>query len=203
MSTRKLRRGKYRPSNSSNSISGKSRIIRRAVPHRREIDHGKKWYVIRANAGCERRVELGLRASGCDIFRPVDDCWRVYRHRCSDTSRGWFGRYLFVGLGGRGELDIVRATDGVAGILGTATEGAIAVRPEVLQAVADQISGFSKPAPAAFSEGQDVLVQAGPFAELKATVEEADAQSGRATVRLEMFGKEHLQVLDFVDLKAA
>lgn len=90
--------------------------------------------------------------------------------------------------------------ESILGIAGTP----IAVRPEALQAVADQIAGFRKPPPSPFKEGQDVLVSLGDgFAELRGIVEEADEQSGRASVAIEMFGKTHVQELDFLDLKAA
>jgi transcription antitermination factor NusG len=201
MATRKVRR-KYRPSSHSHNVSGKSRIVRRALTHRREIDHGKQWFCVRTSIGCARRAELGLRAAGFDVFRPVDDRWRVHKHRCSDASLGWFGRYLFVGFERIARFATLRETDGVESVLGVAGTP-LAVRPEVLQAVADQIAGYRKTPPAPFKEGQDVLVQAGPFAELRGIVEEADEQSGRASVAIEMFGKTHVQELDFLDLKAA
>jgi transcription antitermination factor NusG len=134
MSTRKLRR-KYRPS--SMPVQGKGRIVRRTLSHRREIDHGKQWYVVRAKAGRERRVTRELREAGFDIFWPTDDRWRIWKHRCSDVSVGWFPGYLFVGFAKSPRFDIIREADGVAGVLGV--DGApLAVRPEVLQQVAEE-----------------------------------------------------------------
>jgi transcription antitermination factor NusG len=200
MSTRKLRR-KYRPS--AQFISGKSRIVRRAVQHRREIDHGKQWYVIRTNIGCERRAELCLREIGFDVYRPVEDRWRLHRRRCSDVSLGWFGRYLFVGFGEGSRFDKLRETDGVESILGIAGKPT-PVCPSVLQNVADQIAGYRKTPPALFKEGQGVLVSLGDgFADIPGIIAEADEQSGQASVTIEMFGKQHSVELDFVDLKAA
>jgi transcription antitermination factor NusG len=203
MSTRKLRR-KYRPSSHSNNVAGKSRIIRRALTHRREIDHGVTWYIIRAAFRSVRSAELSLRAAGVKVYRPAEDRWRVHKHRCSDVSRDWLGRYLFAGLGPDAGPDELREVDGVESILALAgTQKPVTVRPELLQDLADQIAGYRKAPPAPFKEGQDVLVAAGPFAELRGIVEEADEQSGRASVAIEMFGKTHMQELDFLDLKAA
>jgi transcription antitermination factor NusG len=197
MSTRKLRR-KYRPS--AQFIPNKSRIIRRNLSHRREIDHGKRWYVVRAKAGRERRATRELRAAGFDIFWPVNDTWRVWKHRCSDISVGWLSGYFFVGFAASPRFDVVREADGVAGVLGV--EGRpLAVRPEVLQEIADQVAGIEKAAPEPFKEGQRVSVQRGPFAELTGWVEETG--NGLARVVVEMFGKKHPVELELVDLKAA
>jgi transcription antitermination factor NusG len=197
MSSRKLRR-KYRPS--SMPVQGKGRIVRRTLSHRREIDHGKQWYCVRLAAGLERRAEVTLRAGGFDVFRPVEDRWKIYKWRCSDVSLGWFGRYLFVGFGGHPRFDVVREADGVAGVLGVAGTP-IAVRPEVLQEIADQVAGFKKTHPEPFVAGQRVAVQRGPFAELTGLIEETG--NGLARVMVEMFGKKHPVELAFVDLKAA
>lgn len=202
MSTRKLRR-KYRPSSHSNNISGKSRIVRRNLNRRREIDAQKKWYVIRANIGCERRAELSLRAIGVDIFRPIDDRWRVYKHRCSDASLGWFGRYLFAGLVPDIGLGGLCAADGVETVLGIAGRP-VAVRPEVLQAVADQIAGYRALGPVAgLSLGDKVKIQVGAWADFDGLIEELDGKRERAKVKVGLFGRDNIIELDFLDLKAA
>jgi transcription antitermination factor NusG len=199
MSTRKLRR-KYRPS--SMPVQGKNRIVRRALTHRREIDHGKQWFVVRTNIGGSRRAELGLRACGFDVYRPVEDRWRVYKRRCSDISLDWFGRYLFVGCGECPRFGSLRETDGVESIL-MIQGNPIAVRPEVLQRIADELSGYRKPAPTAFKRGQKVDIAAGQFVELRGIIEEADVERSKVKVSVEMFGKTHKLELDFVELKAA
>jgi transcription termination/antitermination protein NusG len=201
MSTRKLRR-KYRPSNPSNAISGKSRIVRRNLSRRREIDHGKTWYICRANIGCERRAALSLKAKAVDVFRPVEDRWRVFKYRCSDVSIGWFGRYLFAGMPqGRG-AEVLHTCEGVESVLGVSGKP-VAVRPEVLQRIADEIAGYRKTEPAPFKKGQKVTLPTGPFAELEGIIREADEDRGRAIVAVEMFGKRHELELDFFELKAA
>jgi transcription antitermination factor NusG len=97
-------------------------------------------------------------------------------------------------------FDIIREADGVAGVLGV--DGApLAVRPEVLQQVADEIAGFKRTIAAPFVTGQRVSVQRGPFAELTGLIEETG--NGLARVMVEMFGKKHPVELDFVNLKVA
>jgi transcription antitermination factor NusG len=197
MSTRKLRR-KYRPS--SMPVQGKGRIVRRALSHRREIDHGKRWYVVRAKAGRERRATRELRSLGFDIFWPINDTWRVWKHRCSDVSTGWLPGYLFVGFEESPRFDLIREADGVAGVLGV--EGRpLAVRPEVLQDIADRVAGVQKTNPEPFKAGQTVSVARGPFAELRGRVEETG--NGLARIVVEMFGKKHPVDLLLDDLKAA
>lgn len=201
---RKLKR-KSKPYNpSAMPVPNRTRLVRRAINRRREIDHGATWYCVRTRIGQERRAELGIRAAGFDAYRPVDECWRVYERRCSDVSTGWFGPYLFVGAlvdDGHGfPFGLLRNVDGMHSVLG-ASGKPLAVPPEVLQAVSDQIAGHQEPAPVAFSEGQRVSVQTGPFAELCGIVQEAGRDAARVLV--EMFGKQHAVELDFVALKAA
>jgi transcriptional antiterminator RfaH len=197
MSTRKLRR-KYRPS--SMPVQGKGRIVRRALSHRREIDHGKTWYCLRTLVGRERRAARELAQQGYDIFWPTMDRWRVYRHRCSDVSLGFLSGYMFFGFRGNPQFATVCETDGVASILGVAGTP-VAVRPELLQQIADDVAGFKKTNDGPFTEGQTVVIQRGSFAELLGRVEETG--NGLARVIVEMFGKSHPVELELMDLKAA
>jgi transcriptional antiterminator RfaH len=199
MSSRKLRR-KYRPS--SMPVQGKGRIVRRDLSHRREIDHAKQWFCIRTNIGAERRAAFGLREAGFDVFRPVDDRWRVFKHRCSDVSVNWFARYMFLGSDDNPRFDIVRATDGVESIL-VAAGRPVAVRPEVLQKIADELAGYRKTAPAPFKQGQGVTIDRGPYTGIPALIKSLDEEAERAIVELEMFKQKHELELDFVELKAA
>lgn len=202
----KLRR-KYRPS--KQLIQSKaSRIVRRPIIRRREIDHGKTWYIIRAVAGRERRAERGLLEQGYDVFWPVEDNWRIWRHRCSELRAGWLGGYMFVGFETFKGFDKIREQDGVAGFVGMGRNGPpLKIPPELVQCVADQVAGLipgsKNNASAGFKRGSRASVAAGPFAELAAIIEQVYPEAGRAVVKLEMFGKDHAVEIAFEDLRAA
>src|SRR6478672_2794872 len=153
----KLRR-KYRPSKQVVHTRA-SRIIRRPITRRREIDHGKQWYIIRAIAGRERRAERGLIEQGYDVFWPIEDCWRIWRHRCSELRTGWLGGYMFVGFAAFEGFDKVRGQDGVAGIVGMGRSGPpLEVPGALVQAVADQVAGLKNNASAGFKRGSRAYV---------------------------------------------
>jgi transcriptional antiterminator NusG len=197
---RKNRR-KYKPS--AMPVPGQVRVITRKLSHRRIIDVSKTWYVVKTAGGhSERKAELGLRSSGFDTYRPHEDRWRIFRRRCSDVSIGWFRGYIFVAFGGSPRFDLVRATDGVSGILGV-SGAPLSVPGELLQKVADELAGIKKNASAPFSEGSRVSVRRGPFAELVGIVRELDHDGERAMVKIDMLGKEHELELDYADLKVA
>jgi transcription antitermination factor NusG len=197
---RKNRR-KYKPS--SMPVPNQARIVTRKLSHRRIIDVGKTWYVVKTAGGhSERRAESGLRSSGFDVYRPHEDRWRIYRRRCSDVSIGWFRGYVFVGFSAAPRFDLVRDTDGVSSILGVSGTP-LSVPGELLQKVADELAGIKITRPRPFSAGQRVSVQRGPFAELMGIVRELDHDGERAMVRIDMLGKEHELELGYADLKVA
>ncbi len=206
MQIRKPRRRRHRASAQviPNRTAMARHYTRRHIQPQPEIDHDLAWFVVRANIGAERRAVQNLAAEGFEIYWPIDDRWRIYRHRCSAVPAGWLGPYLFVGVRPPPRLDAIRAADGVASILGVGHAGPpLEVTGSLVQSVRDQVAGIEITAPAPFVTGQKVSLSAGPYAELAAIVQQSDSAAGTATVSLEMLGREHLIQVDFADLAVA
>ena len=111
---------------------------------------------------------------------------------------------MFVGFAAFEGFDKVRGQDGVAGIVGMGRSGPpLEVPGALVQAVADQVAGLKNNASAGFKRGSRAYVSAGPFAELRAIIEQVDPEAARAVVKLEMFGKEHAVEIGLEDLRAA
>lgn len=195
---RKPRR-KYKPA--AQPVPGQARTVRRQLNHRRQIDAGKAWFVVRAQGG-GRKAAASLQAEGFDVFHPADDCWRVYRWRCSDVSAGLFRGYLFVGFEGSPRFDKVRDSDGVHSIL-EVSGTPISLAGEILQEVADRHLGPKITHQRALSAEQTVSVARGAFAELVGQIIELDHMAERALVRIRMMGRDHEVELGFNDLKVA
>jgi transcription antitermination factor NusG len=201
---RKNRR-KYKPS--STPVQSQARIVTRKLSYRRIIDVTKTWYVVKTAGGhSETRAEFGLCGEGFDVYRPHEDRWRIYRRRCSDVSIGWFRGYLFVGFRDSPRFDLVRNTDGVTSILGV-SGAPLSVPGELLQKVADELAGIKITRPRPFKAGQRVFVSRSGLSELGHVIfghiAKLDDDGERATVKVDMFGKEHELELGYADLKVA
>jgi transcription antitermination factor NusG len=201
---RKNRR-KYKPA--AQVVPNQARIVTRKLSYRRIIDVSKTWYVVKTTGGhAERLVEFGLSNLGFDVYRPHEDRWRIFRWRCSDVSIGWFRGYIFAGVTGNPRFDIIRDTDGVSSILGV-SGAPLSVPGELLQKVADELAGIKQTRPRPFKAGQTVFVSRSGISELGHVIfgyiAKLDDESELATVRVDMFGKEHELELGYEDLKVA
>lgn len=80
------------------------------------------WYALITNPKCERRADAGLRAANIATFLPQGAIWTKPR-RAPDLvcrNRLVMPRYLFISFDGAPRWDVVRRTDGIAGVVGAA-----------------------------------------------------------------------------------
>lgn len=116
------------------------------------------------------------------------------------VTRKTFPGYVFVELIMTDDAwYVVRNTPGVTGFLGSSGGGTkpTPLAPEEVQSMLKQMGMNDRKVEVDFSVGELVEVLEGPFAHFQGKVEAIEAEKGKVTVSIDMFGRETNMELDF------
>ena len=169
----------------------------------------KRWYVIQAFSGFEKRVAESLREhikihgmeeKFGDVLVPTEEVVEMKGGKRAKSERKFFPGYVLVNM----VLDeetwhLVKSIPRVLGFIGGTQD-----RPApITQAEADKIlnrlqESADKPKPKTlFEPGEVVRVNEGPFADFNGTVESVDYEKSRVTVSVSIFGRATPVELEF------
>ncbi|MBF0282987.1 MAG: transcription termination/antitermination protein NusG [Magnetococcales bacterium] len=172
----------------------------------------KRWYVIHAYSGFEKKVKSALeervRLHGMshlfeEILVPSEDIVELRNGRKVTTERKFFPGYLLV----RMELNdatwhLVKETPKVTGFLGGGGHPQPLSDYEVDKIIRQVEVGMEKPKPkVTFTVGEAVRVVDGPFVSFNGVVEDVDEDKTRLKVSVSIFGRATPVELDFVQVE--
>lgn len=161
----------------------------------------KRWYVIQAFSGFEKRVAESLREhikihgmeeKFGDVLVPTEEVVEMKGGKRAKSERKFFPGYVLVNMALDEETwHLVKSIPRVLGFIGGTQD-----RPApITQAEADKIlnrlqESADKPKPKTlFEPGEVVRVNEGPFADFNGTVESVDYEKSRVTVSVSIFGR--------------
>jgi len=173
----------------------------------------KRWYVVHAYSGYEKRVasslqeqvELhGMQDRFGDILVPTESVVEMRDGKKRKSERKFYPGYVLVEM----EMDedtwhLVKETPRVMGFIGgTAEKPAPLTQREadgILQRVQD---GVEKPTQKTIYEpGEVVRVTDGPFADFNGTVEKVNYEKNRLQVSVSIFGRATPVELEFTQVE--
>ncbi|SDB52462.1 transcription antitermination protein nusG [Pseudidiomarina indica] len=169
----------------------------------------KRWYVIQAFSGFEKRVAESLREhikihgmeeKFGDVLVPTEEVVEMKGGKRAKSERKFFPGYVLVNMALDEETwHLVKSIPRVLGFIGGTQD-----RPApITQAEADKIlnrlqESADKPKPKTlFEPGEVVRVNEGPFADFNGTVESVDYEKSRVTVSVSIFGRATPVELEF------
>lgn len=169
----------------------------------------KRWYVIQAFSGFEKRVAESLREhikihgmeeKFGDVLVPTEEVVEMKGGKRAKSERKFFPGYVLVNMALDEETwHLVKSIPRVLGFIGGTQD-----RPApITQAEADKIlnrlqESADKPKPKTlFEPGELVRVNEGPFADFNGTVESVDYEKSRVTVSVSIFGRATPVELEF------
>lgn len=172
----------------------------------------KKWYVIHAYSGFEKKVKLALEErirlkglSDCfeEILVPSEEVVELRKGKKVTSERKFFPGYVLV----RMDLDdetwhLVNETPKVTGFLGGGGRPSPLTDRDVEKILRQVQDGMEKPKPkVTFTVGENVRVVDGPFVSFNGLVEEVDEDKTRLKVSVSIFGRATPVELDFVQVE--
>jgi transcriptional antiterminator NusG len=173
----------------------------------------KKWYVVRAVSGKEKKVKeyieseinrLGLQDFLSQVLIPTEKVYQVRKGKKISKERNYFPGYVLIEAALVGELThIIRNIPNVLGFLGTGNEPSPMRASEVkrilgkVDELAEQGEGINVP----FIVGETVKVVDGPFNSFSGVIEEINEEKKKLKVMVKIFGRKTPLELTFMQVE--
>jgi transcriptional antiterminator NusG len=172
----------------------------------------KKWYVVRAISGNEKKVKiyleseinrLHLQDSISQILIPTEKVYLVRNGKKISKERSYLPGYVLIEAVLTGEIPhIIRNIPGVLGFLGSKDEPVPLRQAEVnrilgkVDELAEQGAEFSIP----YIVGETVTVIDGPFNSFSGIIEEINEEKKKLKVMVKIFGRKTPLELSFTQV---
>ncbi|KAA0876225.1 transcription termination/antitermination protein NusG [Nitrincola tapanii] len=175
----------------------------------------KRWYVVHAYSGFEKRVMNGLKErielhGMQDLFGevlvPTEEVIEIRDGKKRKSERKFYPGYVLVNMVMNDETwHLVKSTPRVLGFIGgTADKPAPITEREANEILQRVESGADKPKPkTVFEPGEMVRVVDGPFADFNGVVEEVNYEKNRLQVAVLIFGRSTPVELEFRQVEKA
>ena len=173
----------------------------------------KKWYVVRAISGKEKKVKeyleseisrLQLEDYISQILIPTEKVYQVRKGKKISKERNYFPGYVLIEAVLTGEIPhIIKNIPNVIGFLGTAGEPSPMRESEVnrilgkVDELAEQAEGVNVP----FIVGETVKVIDGPFNSFSGIIEEINEEKKKLKVMVKIFGRKTPLELNFMQVE--
>ncbi len=173
----------------------------------------KKWYVVRAVSGSEKKVKqyieseisrLGLEEYISQVLIPMEKVYQVRKGKKISAERNYFPGYVLIEAILTGEVPhIIRAVPGVLGFLGSGGE-AVPLREHEVNRIlgkVDELSEKDEELNIPFIIGETVKVTDGPFSSFTGVIEEINEEKKKLKVMVKIFGRKTPLELSFMQVE--
>jgi transcriptional antiterminator NusG len=173
----------------------------------------KKWYVVRAISGKEKKVKeyleseinrLGLQDYVSQVLIPTEKVYQIRKGKKVSKDRNFFPGYVLIEAVLVGEIPhIIRNIPNVLGFLGSGDEPSPMRSVEVnrilgkVDELAEQGEGINVP----FIIGETVKVIDGPFNSFTGVIEEINEEKKKLKVMVKIFGRKTPLELNFMQVE--
>ncbi len=172
----------------------------------------KKWYVVRAISGNEKKVKqyleneisrLGIEDFISQVLIPTERVYQIRNGKKISKERNYFPGYVLIEATLTGEIPhIIKNIPGVLGFLGTKGEAEPMREVEVnrilgkVDELADQGEEINIP----YIVGETVTVTDGPFNSFSGIIEEINEEKKKLKVMVKIFGRKTPLELGFMQV---
>ena len=173
----------------------------------------KKWYVIRAISGNEKKVKqyieseiisLKLQDYISQVLIPTEKVYMIRNGKKVSKERNYFPGYVLIEAALTGEVPhIIRNVPGVLGFLGAKGEPN-ALRPAEVKRILgkfDELTEQGEEMNVPFIIGETVTVIDGPFNSFSGVIEELNEEKKKLKVMVKIFGRKTPLELSFMQVQ--
>ncbi len=173
----------------------------------------KKWYVVRAISGKEKRVKeymeseinrLNLQDYISQVLIPTEKVYSVRKGKKISKERNYLPGYVLIEALLVGEiLHIIKNIPNVIGFLGSKGEPVAMRQAEVNRILGkvDELSDQSEEMNDPFIVGESVKVIDGPFNSFSGIIEEVNDEKKKLKVMVKIFGRKTPLELSFMQVE--
>lgn len=174
---------------------------------------GKKWYVVRAISGKEKRVKIYLESEIkrleledyiSQVLIPTEKVYQIRKGKKISKERNYFPGYVLIEAELTGEIPhIIRNIPDVLGFLGTRGEPD-PLRPSEVKRIlgkVDELAEQSEEVNIPYIVGETVTVIDGPFSSFSGVIEEINEEKKKLKVMVKIFGRKTPLELGFMQVE--
>lgn len=174
---------------------------------------GKKWYVVRAISGKEKKVKeyleseikrLEIEDFISQILIPTEKVYQIRKGKKISKERNYFPGYVLIEAELSGEIPhIIRNIPNVLGFLGTKGV-ADPIRPSEVKRIlgkVDELSELGEEMNVPYIVGESVKVIDGPFNSFSGIIEEINEEKKKLKVMVKIFGRKTPLELGFMQVE--
>ena len=170
------------------------------------------WYIVHTYSGFENKAKLALEeriksmkreASFGEVIVPEESVVELVKGQKRTTKKRFFPGYILVRMVLNEETwHIVKDTPKITGFVGDKIKPVPISEAEVMKMTNRIAEGVVKPRHRiSFSEGENVRVVDGPFANFNGVVEAVNPDKGKVKVLVSIFGRSTPVELDFIQVE--
>lgn len=173
----------------------------------------KKWYVVRAISGKEKKVKeyleseinrQGLQSLISQVLIPTEKVYQIRKGKKISKERNYFPGYVLIEAALTGEIPhIIRNIPNVLGFLGTQGEPD-PLRPSEVNRIlgkVDELAEMGEEVNVPFIVGETVTVTDGPFNSFSGVIEEINEEKKKLKVMVKIFGRKTPLELGFMQVE--
>lgn len=177
-------------------------------------DVGKKWYVVRAISGKEKKVKeyleseiarLGIENLISNVLIPMEKFYQVRNGKKVSKERNYFPGYVLIEAILDGEtIHVIKNIPNVMGFLGTTSGEPVPLRESEVNRIlgkVDELAEKEEEISVPFYVGESVKVIDGPFNGFNGTIEEVHEERKKLKVMVKIFGRKTPLELSFMQVE--
>jgi transcriptional antiterminator NusG len=162
----------------------------------------KKWYVIRAISGKEKKIKqyieveinrIGMSNYVSQILIPTEKIYQIRNGKKISKERPYFGGYILIEAALIGEIPhTIKNITGVIGFLGDKNGDPVPLRMNEVNRIlgnVDELADKDEELNIPFIVGETVKVVDGPFNSFSGVIEEINEEKKKLKVMVKIFGR--------------
>jgi transcriptional antiterminator NusG len=174
----------------------------------------KKWYVIRAISGKEKKVKEGIESEIArlnlhdyvsQVLIPVEKVYQIRNGKKISKERNYFPGYVLIEAALVGEIPhILRQVPNVLGFLGTKNDEPVPLRISEVNRIlgkVDELAEKDEEITVPYFVGETVKVIDGPFNNFTGVIEEVNEEKKKLKVMVKIFGRKTPLELNFLQVE--
>ena len=175
----------------------------------------KKWYVVRAISGQEKKVKqyieseinrLGMSDYVTQVLIPTEKVYQIRNGKKISKERSFFPGYILIEASLVGEIPhIIKNITGVIGFLGAKSDSEpVPLRPSEVNRIlgkVDELAESNEELNIPFIIGETVKVVDGPFNSFSGVIEEINEEKKKLKVMVKIFGRKTPLELSFMQVE--
>jgi transcription termination/antitermination protein NusG len=177
-------------------------------------DSDKKWYVLRAVGGKEKKVKeyidnevssLNLTDYVSQVLIPMEKVYQIRNGKKISKERIYFPGYILIEANLTGEIPhILRNVPNVVGFLGGKNDEPVPLRQSEVNRIlgkVDELKASDEEINVPFFVGENVKVTDGPFNSFTGVIEEVNEEKKKLKVMVKIFGRKTPLELSFMQVE--